>query len=141
MAGRVIYKRRKQLHGFLNPLNENPFKAVVTTEIEVKSEPMDAAPIQKDREAEATVFAAPTELTQYETEVNADASSSSAARQANVPGLSRVRNATREAAEEAVNPDSWLYARVAFLFFVALMITWVSPTAITNRHLSPFHQH
>ncbi|KAI4138933.1 MAG: hypothetical protein L6R39_006540, partial [Caloplaca ligustica] len=38
-AGRVIYRRRDQLKGFLNPLNEHPFMAgTVTTSIDITVE-------------------------------------------------------------------------------------------------------
>ncbi|KAL8643558.1 MAG: hypothetical protein Q9210_007630, partial [Variospora velana] len=37
-AGLVIYHRRDQLKGFLNPLNENPFTGIVTTSIDITVE-------------------------------------------------------------------------------------------------------
>jgi len=42
------------------------------------------------------------------------------------PALLRMRSFSREVAEDAVHPEAWLYARVAFLFYIALLITWVS---------------
>lgn len=39
---------------------------------------------------------------------------------------SGVREVTREMArKETTNPGAWLYARVAFLFFLSMLIIWV----------------
>jgi len=43
-----------------------------------------------------------------------------------MPSLMRVRSLTRDAAEVSVDPEAWLYARVAFLFFITLLTTWDS---------------
>ncbi|KAL9097300.1 MAG: hypothetical protein Q9165_000727 [Trypethelium subeluteriae] len=41
------------------------------------------------------------------------------------PAILRMRSLTREAANEEINAEAWLYARVAILFFIALLITWI----------------
>ena len=41
------------------------------------------------------------------------------------PEVFQMRDLTREHALLETNPDAWLYARVAFLFFCALLISWV----------------
>lgn len=121
-AGIVIYRKRNQLRGFLNPLNENPFMGTVTTEIQVTSEA--AAPVASDNES--IPFTELTEPSAYTANVESDK------RNASLPALFNVRTLTREAAEESVNPDAWLYARVAFLFFLALLITWVSLSTLSH---------
>ena len=44
-----------------------------------------------------------------------------------------VRTWTRNAALQETNPEAWLYARVAFLFFCALLISWVVPLSLLHR--------
>lgn len=106
-AGLVIWKRRQDLSGFLNPLNENPFASTVTTEVHVTSDPSDE-----------------TELHPYSVAVDATAGAEDK-EPGSLPAILRVRSITREAAEDSVNPEAWLYARVAFLFYLALLVTWV----------------
>ena len=40
-----------------------------------------------------------------------------------------VRSITRDFASHEANPESWLYARAAFLFFITLAITWIPASA------------
>jgi len=129
-AGVVIYRRRKHLNGFLNPWNEHPFKATITTEIHVTSETNQ----NYDKDAEAQICATASHNpfedqgnAQFENQAHVDAASF-LKNHTTIPNLMRVRSLTREAAEDSINPEAWLYARVAFLFFIALLITWVSST-------------
>ena len=55
------------------------------------------------------------------------------------PELYRVRTFTREAALRETNADAWLYARVAFLFFLGLLISWIP--ASVNRLYALVHPH
>lgn len=128
----MIYQRRRQLSGFLNPLNENPFKATVTTEVHVTSEPWDG---QEVIETVPTVV--PFETTEsyqhYQTDVDIEASPQNDKQGTNssMPPVFKVRSYTRKLAEDSIDPEAWLYARVAFLFYIALIITWI-PSSI-NR--------
>ena len=53
------------------------------------------------------------------------------------PEKLRLGNLTRNAALKETNADAWLYARVAFLFFCALLVSWI-PASI-NRIYSLAH--
>ncbi|PNS21595.1 MMS19 nucleotide excision repair [Sphaceloma murrayae] len=137
-AGIVIYQRRRQLSGFLNPLNENPFKAVVTTEVHVTSEPLGEEGISSlpAPAVAALPFSDPRPQAQYQADVDVATdytsnTSDKTVRYPDLPALLQVRSYTRQVAQDSVNPEAWLYARVAFLFYIALIITWI-PSSI-NR--------
>lgn len=128
-AGLVIWSKRQHLDGFLNPMNEKPFTSTITTEIEITTDdrPMvrnDGMPtnldnfdnVQDDESA----------LQPYSVQIAVDPKAPKPP-----PAALRMRTLTRNAAEAETNAEAWLYARVAFLFFVALLITWV-PTSV-NR--------
>lgn len=122
MAARVIYKKRDQLEGFLNPWNESPFTNIITTEIRITTEdnavltragPRDEgqpAGFELENEPSATGYAANVEVGHKPS-------------QGIVPAALNIRNVTRDIASNEANAESWLYARVAFLFFFALAIT------------------
>ena len=46
------------------------------------------------------------------------------------PGILHMRSLTRDAAYDEVNVEAWLYARVAILFYIALLVTWVRFTCL-----------
>jgi hypothetical protein len=126
MAGKVIWSKRRHLDGFLNPLNENPFINMVTTEIEITHEERF---IVKDGSGQEMADMA-NECDPYSVAVRVDSKSHPSSSRP-LPAALRMRTLTRDAAEAETNAEAWLYARVAFLFFFALIITWV-PTSV-NR--------
>lgn len=133
MAGKVIWSKRRHLDGFLNPLNENPFTSTVTTEIEITHEERF---ITKDAGSQKTSDMS-TEAEGFDP-YTVDVQVAAQPRQHHaVPAALRLRTLTRDAAESETNADAWLYARVAFLFFLALLITWV-PTSV-NRVYALVH--
>lgn len=120
MAGRAIYQKRQQLEqGFFNPLNENPF-ATVITEIQITREPrrssfhslsrMETAQDNKD------------DYQPYTVAVERGMQRTPSSKGLDFMG---VRNITREVAISEENAEAWLYARVAFLFFLTILVTWV----------------
>jgi hypothetical protein len=118
MAGKVIYQQREHLDGFLNPFNENPFANTITTEIEITHNARDSTFINPYElgipyESEFNPYTVNIEVVPHERPAQP------------LPALLRIRSLTREAAAGQANADAWLYARVAFLFFVALLVTWV----------------
>ncbi|TAQ86608.1 hypothetical protein B7494_g5063 [Chlorociboria aeruginascens] len=121
MAGKVIWDKRRHLDGFLNPLNENPFTNTITTEIEITHEERF---IVKDPEESPSN--AMNDIDQYSVKIQVEPPPSRP-----LPAALRMRTLTRDVAELETNAESWLYARVAVLFFIALLITWV-PTSV-NR--------
>jgi len=125
MAGKVIWNKRRHLDGFLNPLNENPFTQIVTTEIEITHQ--ERFIVKEDDEAQNTSERIE-QFTPYSVNVQVDPQDQPGRP---MPAPMRVRGITRDIAESETNPDAWLYARVAFLFFLALLITWV-PSSV-NR--------
>ncbi|TVY94361.1 hypothetical protein LAWI1_G000352 [Lachnellula willkommii] len=110
---------------FLNPLNENPFTQIVTTEIEITHQ--ERFIVKEDDEAQIT-SETPKHFDPYSVNVQVDPTAQPGRP---MPAPMRMRGITRDIAESETNPDAWLYARVAFLFFLALLITWV-PSSV-NR--------
>ena len=122
MAGRTIYAKRKHLQGFLNPFNENPFTNTVTTEIEITHEARRKS-ISALPEQGVQGFDTKPDFDPYSVNIEVaplDKQSTP------LPNLLNVRNITRDVATQEANAEAWLYARVAFLFFVVLLIVWVS---------------
>lgn len=127
-ASIVIWKKRRHLNGFLNPLNENPF-ATVTTEVTITStevyptkphEPI-GSPDQPPRAQLASAHPLDSEEIQpYSITIDTDPRKKSP-----LPNIPNIRTLTREVANEEINAEAWLYARVAILFYIALLITWV----------------
>lgn len=128
MAAKTIWDKREHLDGFLNPLNENPFVNTITTEIEITTE--ERSIVNNGKEDETNVGVRGVERStdrgvgnQYSVDIHVD-ERAQAARP--MPAALRMRSLTREVAKNETNAEAWLYARVAFLFFIALLITWVS---------------
>ena len=126
MAAQVIWTKRAHLDGFLNPLNENPFTNTVTTEIEITHE---ARPIVKEDDHPGFGSEQSVDVDPYSVHVRVNPPASARP----LPAALRMRTLTRDAAERETNAEAWLYARVAFLFFVALLITWV-PTSVNRMY-------
>ncbi|KAL8886236.1 MAG: hypothetical protein Q9215_006034 [Flavoplaca cf. flavocitrina] len=150
-AGRVIYKRRDKLKGFLNPLNENPFTTgVVTTEINVTIGPADQHSPSADAKTngcnpfDKTFNGIPgmeegnnnNSLKPYTVDVGVGPNTRD--RKPSKAEILQMRSITREEAmKENPNPGAWLYARVAFLFFLSMLIIWI-PSSV-NRVYSLAH--
>ena len=126
-AGRVIYKRRHELDGFLKPWNEVPFANVVTTEVTITHE--DRATSESCMEEGAAVGLKPEEHGDQVYSVNVEAAQK---RPHGMAEVLNVRSVTRDVAASDRNPESWLYARVAFLYFLALAIVWVSLSCLST---------
>ena len=129
MAGKVIWRKRKELQGFLNPLNENPFKSTITTEIQVTSRPRMPRTLS-DISKPSIIFDRKADANQEDDDfdpysVNIEVGAVEDRRRPSMPDLMRIRTLTRTAAVNDMNAEAWLYARTSFLFFLALLITWV----------------
>lgn len=130
MAGKVLWQKRKELPGFLNPLNENPFKNTITTEIQVTSQPRPQRGFP-DILKPSSNFDETTDNSQNNDDLNAysvniEGGQNEDYSRPSMPDLMRIRTLTRTAAVNEMNAEAWLYARTSFLFFLALLITWVS---------------
>jgi hypothetical protein len=120
MAAKVIWNKPQHLDGFLNPLNENPFVNTITTDIEITT---DERPIMKETHAPNRIEDTITDIDNpYSVQITVDQRKDSRP----LPAALRMRSITRGLAEMESNAEAWLYARVACLFFIALLITWVS---------------
>ena len=122
-AGRVIYKSRSELDGFLNPLNESPFANAVVTEVRITHEDRNTASNYIEESATAGIER-DDDYGDKPYSVNIEAAPPPR-RSYSMPNVLNVRTVTREVAANNSNAESWLYARVAFLYFLALAITWV----------------
>lgn len=128
MAGRQIYKRRDQLQGFLNPLNENPF-VITETEVIITHEERvvaETGPADGDKYNDYNPYS-----------VNIEVNKQEKTSTKQLPTVLRMREITRTAAITSKNAEAWLYARVAFLFFVVILITWVSSKPASSSNI-PF---
>ncbi|KAK4696564.1 hypothetical protein P7C71_g1385, partial [Lecanoromycetidae sp. Uapishka_2] len=144
MASVKVWRNRHELHGLFNPFNENPFEGTVTTEVDVTSYARpNANRTESDRsfggarpfEEQEIPIPGTTEdkngndgFDPYSVNVEVGRQ-----RKPSAPEMFRVRSLTRNAALSETNPEAWLYARVAFLFFLALLISWV-PSSINRLY-------
>ena len=128
MAARTVWRKREELPGFLNPLNEDPFNNTVTTEINVVSCPrQDLSPVSAHAEDEIPGISHPAPGDDYNPYSVAVEVGPQENRRPSLPtDLMRLRSLTRTVAVNEMNAEAWLYARTSFLFFLALLITWVS---------------
>ena len=126
------WRHRRALVGLLNPLNENPFAGTVTTDIEVEfSEGGRGGQYQNpfgsqyeglgmQEEGRKNPYTVVVQGTPYDSRSR--------------PELLRLPTLTRNAALAEENAEAWLYARIAFLYFLAMIICWI-PASI-NRLVS-----
>lgn len=145
---RKVWRQRHELHGLFNPFNDDPFAGIVTTDIEVvhTSRPrktINSTPTYPEHNVSVDPGAPvkpPTNNPEaplvevsdpYTVAVEVGPQREDVERYANRPDVFRLGELTRNAALSEVNPDAWLYARVAFLYFCALLISWI-PSSI-NR--------
>ena len=121
MAGRVIWKKRAELEDFLNPFNEHPFANTVTTEVRITHEQRRGSSQTSLRFYEDRGI--PSEgYNPYSVNVEVGVLDKE---RATKPAILRMRSLSRAAAAQEKNTEAWLYARVAFLFFLSILITWV----------------
>ena len=143
LAFRKVWHHRHELKGLFNPLNEDPFAGIITTEIEIvsRSRPrLDSTDSKSPVDTEAArkpSIPGPAELQQEDFDpytVDIGVGSQAQMNHPTRPDMFRLGSLTRNAALSEMNPDAWLYARVAFLYFCALLISWI-PSSI-NRVVS-----
>ena len=122
LAGIEIYQKRRQLRQFSHPgpleVVDNPFISTKTTKIEVTSEPAESRnqsePSLKT-ENEGIGVLPSRQYMEYSITIESGANAMKS------PRIERPRTALE------ANTAAWGYTRIAFLFFIALLITWVSP--------------
>ena len=166
-AGKDIFKKRQQLRNFSQPapdpipIMRDPFSSVKTTEIFVTSESavsssdeIDLNRLNGPKEPETT--AQPNGYSCNVTTAQgipgnlqtrwsyAEKPLPSPDRQGEVPGSAHLPHTpntnlfpTRRYATMEANTAIWSYTKVAVLFFIAMMITWIPSSA--NRVFSVVH--
>jgi len=148
LAFTKIWRHRHDLSGLFNPFNEDPFVGTITTDIEIVRTSRKELSEVKSHQEEPETDVPPIPGTEGETtrefdpytvdvEVGNDVPDETHRLPSTRPEIFRVGSITRNAALQETNPDAWLYARVAFLFFCALLLSWV-PSSI-NRVYSLAH--
>ena len=129
------WRNRRALAGLFNPLNENPFGALVTTEVEIVSSP--AYEVGEDDHytlAERTKAPfSPFKIDPSSYSASVQAQDAVQGRQISKPRILRVGSLTRDAALSESNAEAWLFARVAFLFFAVMVICW-TPASINRLY-------
>ena len=142
MAGIQVWKKRAALDGFFNPWNENPFTHVLTTtEVSITSENREILERRKDSEPHTEVRMIGHHEDGYDPySVNIEIGRPQRPRRPSRPTVFRIPAVTREVALSEDNAEAFLYARVAFLFFVALLITWV-PSSINRAYAVAHRNH
>lgn len=143
MAGLKVWRNRHGLRGLFNLFNENPFEGTVTTVIDVTTHARPDKPNRSESSASVRPFDEEIPIPGTEAQntsggfdpysVNVEVGPQDRQRKPSGPEMFRVRSLTRNAALSETNPDAWLYARVAFLFFLALLISWV-PSSINRLY-------
>lgn len=143
VAGRELFQKRQQLRAFNTPSNLNPFDSFKMTDVQVVSElatsndpvahqayiPPDG---NKSRSQRST--ASGTNYEQYT--VNIMSSPMTPRPSAPHTSIVSMQGRKNRAAMEA-NSAAWGYTKVALLFFVSLLVTWV-PSSI-NRVYALVH--
>lgn len=153
LAGREIFTKRQQLRAFLNPAApsilpvppmENPFTGFSSTEIRVTSELTTIYSPAAEEETMGYFNARNGSVQKGVTSGQHDSHGkvvspySIEIGQANMSPMAGPRGSLQQrknrAAMEA-NAAAWGYTRVALLFFVSMLVTWVSPYfASVSRH-------
>ncbi|KAL8686574.1 MAG: hypothetical protein Q9218_007008, partial [Villophora microphyllina] len=136
MAFRYVWRKRSALDGFLNPFNENPFNHVmVTTEVTFTSrERKPSLPSPSVREIDKSHLDGNYDAYSVNIEIGQSRPSPpQRPRTTSRPAVFRIPSVTRAVALSEENVDAFLYARVAFLFFIALLITWV-PSSVNRAY-------
>ena len=130
------WRNRRTLAGLFNPLNENPFSALVTVEVEIVSSPAhevgedDQHPFGERTTAPYSPYK--TDPPSYFARIQAQ-ETSQGHQISSRPRILRVGSVTRDAALSESNAEAWLFARVAFLFFAVMMICW-TPASINRLY-------
>ncbi|KAL8743862.1 MAG: hypothetical protein Q9190_003834 [Brigantiaea leucoxantha] len=144
MSGREIFRKRKELLEFRTSRAsgevEDPFTAFKTTEVSVTSELLVPKPLSAFDPIR--IGRAPSRgYVQYTTTIGSTPSCS----QYEVPVLSRRRTGSvstqfhKNRVALDANTAAWRYTKVALLFFISLLVTWV-PSSI-NRIYDLAHPH
>lgn len=134
MAGKFIFDKRNQLRSFSHGptdqtvMVENPFTSYKTTEVRITSE---LANLSNPNSSQASIKLDPTDKSlsaagyqQYTVTIERGPMSP----KIQMPlrsGTERIRDLQHNVALEA-NTAAWGYTKCALLFFVSLLITWVS---------------
>ena len=129
MAGRELFIKRQELRTFNTPANLNPFDSFKTTDVLVTSElaPVEglmgtrSPPGGTNPSQRSTISGKNYE--QYS--INIISSPMTQRPSAPHTSIVSIQNQKNRAAIEA-NKAIWGYTKVALLFFVSLLVTWVS---------------
>ena len=116
-------------------MNEHPFTGTITTSIDISIEQAITSPSGSSSH----------NANYFDKDYNGGESSDETTFQpyaVNVEAPERepsgVREVTRRVARrETTNPGAWLYARVAFLFFLSMLIIWVRFSTSLSLYFLP----
>lgn len=137
VAGRELFKKRRQLRAFNTFNNLNPYDSFKTTDVQVTSElaTLEAmADVIVPSNGKNPSQRSPASGTTYERySVNIMSSPMTSRPSAPHTSMVSMQNRKNKAAMEA-NRAAWGYTKVAILFFASLLVTWVSlPLFILER--------
>ena len=138
-AGKEIFSKRRQLRAFSQPVRpvmvpvNNPFDSYKTTEVKITTESADppSTPEKQIESLDSTPESKrPTSTVQfdrYTVTINSSPRSPrlSPGKPAQTESQQRIQHQRCTATMEA-NAAAWSYCKCAMLFFVSLLVTWVS---------------
>ncbi|KAL9633761.1 MAG: hypothetical protein Q9164_004508 [Protoblastenia rupestris] len=127
MSGREIFKKRRELRAFNSSTHEDPWAYFKTTQIAVTSDVLPLTTIAEcfDPKPESLAKSSHQSSKSYEQyTVNIASQPVPAGRPSMPPSMMSAQHKKNRAAMEA-NRAAWGYTKVAILFFISLLVTWV----------------
>ena len=122
LAFRKVWHHRHELKGFFYLLNEDLFAGIITTGIEITRTSRPRLSSTSGNFPGPVEEIAREDFDPYTIDIGVGSQAEMS--RPNRPDVFRLGSLTRNAALSETNPDAWLYARVAFLYFCALLISW-----------------
>lgn len=129
LAGRELFIKRQELRTFNTPTNLNPFDSFKTTDVLVTSELAPVEDVGRTRNPPSGIdhsqrsTGSGKNYEQYS--INIMSSPMTPRPSAPHTSIVSIQNQKNRAAIEA-NRAIWGYTKVALLFFISLLVTWVS---------------
>ncbi|KAL8728876.1 MAG: hypothetical protein Q9166_005116 [cf. Caloplaca sp. 2 TL-2023] len=143
MACRHVWRKRGARDGFLNPFIEDPFtrNVMTTTSVTITSQERKPSLLNFEvREVDKIHVNDNYDTYSVNIEIGEPQQRPGLPPRPSRPAVFRIPSVTRAVALSEENVDAFLYARVAFLFFIALLIIWV-PSSVNRVYALAYPEH